>query len=242
MSFTKYEARGAYHWDELAGRLPTTYSARLHALYDWFLDEAVKRQPELIVDVGCGDAALTHLLAKRTEARVVGIEPEPRGVEVAIGALERAGSSAEVIEGMGETLPFADGDVSIVVMCELVEHLEEPDAVFTEAMRVLEPTDGTLLVSTPQWQHDDLREFHVHEYRADELERALQCYFADVVVLTSEPSRTYDRYMSSGLWRLAINTASLLGRNPFTDRRTAESTGRTWRQLLAAASRPRITA
>ena len=145
MSFTKYEARGAYHWAELESRKPTRYSARLHALYGWFLDEASRRRPSLIVDVGCGDAALTHLLAERTGARVVGIEPEQVGIQVANAALTDAGSSARVIEGVGEDLPFVDGEASLVVMCELIEHLAVPNPLLTEAARVLAPAGALLL-------------------------------------------------------------------------------------------------
>ena len=218
MSFTKYDTRGAYHWAEFARRSPFRYSARLHALYEWFVTEANARRPSVIVDVGCGDAALTHLLGQ-TGARVVGIEPEARGVDVALEALQRAGSSAEVIQGVGEDLPFGDGDVSLVVMCELVEHLPAADALFAEAARVLARQTGTLLVSTPQWQRPELREFHVHEYRATELEKLLTRFFGEVVVLVSEPPEVYDRYLHNPFWRLAINTQSVLGRNPFADSR-----------------------
>lgn len=238
MSFTKYETRGAYHWAELAHRFPHRYSARLHAQYGWFVEEARKRRPELIVDVGCGDAALTHLLAQATGAKVVGIEPEPRGVELAKEALARVGSSAEVRFGRGEELPFVDGEASLVLMSEVVEHVPAADALVEEAARVLSPS-GTLLVSTPQWQSDDLREHHFHEYKAHELRDLCGRFFEEVEVLVAEPPRTYDRYLSSPWWRIAINTASLLGRNPFTRRLPAAPERADWRELLAVASRPR---
>lgn len=238
MSFTKYETRGAYHWAELAQRLPHTYSARLHAQYGWFVEEARKRKPAVIVDVGSGDAALTHLLAEATGARVVGIEPEPRGVELAQEALARAGSSASVLFGTGEELPFEDGEVSLVLMSEVVEHVPAADTLVREAARVLEPS-GHLLLSTPQWQSDELREHHFHEYKAHELEELTGPFFEDVEVLVAEPPRLYDRYLSSRWWRMAINTASVLGRNPFMKRLPAAPERNGWRELLAIASRPR---
>ena len=240
MSFTKYEARGAYHWAEIASRNPLRYSARLHALYDWFLTEAKKRRPNLVVDVGCGDAALTHLLAESTGARVVGIEPEPRGIELATGALSRAGSRAEVVMGRGEELPFGDSEVSLVVMCEVIEHLPAPDALLAEAARVLAPTGAALLLSTPQWQQEELREHHVHEYKAGELDELLGRYFGDVEVLVSEPPRLYDRYLTSHIWRGAINTQSVLGWNPFRKRVAADPARAAWRELHAIASKPRV--
>lgn len=238
MSFTKYETRGAYHWVELAHRLPQSYSARLHAQYGWFVREAGIRQVELIVDVGCGDAALSHLLAEATRARVVGVDPESRGIELAREQLARVDSPVQVELGTGESLPFEDGQASLVLMSEVVEHVPDADALFAEAARVLSPS-GTLLVSTPQWQSDDLREHHFHEYKAPELEELCKRFFREAEVLVAEPPRLYDRYLASRWWRLAINTASLVGRNPFTRRLPATPDRAGWRELLAIASRPR---
>jgi 2-polyprenyl-3-methyl-5-hydroxy-6-metoxy-1,4-benzoquinol methylase len=238
VSFTKYETRGAYHWVQLAQRRPNTYAARLHALYGWFVEEAVKRQPKLIVDVGCGDAALAHLLAVATRARVIGIEPEPRGVELAKEALARAGSSVDVVLGQGEELPVETRAASLVVMCEVIEHVLDAEALFAEATRALSPS-GALLVSTPQWQRDELREHHVHEYRADELRDLGSRFFNHVAVFVSEPPGLYERYVGSRWWRAAINTSALLGRNPFSKQRPAAPERAGWRELLAIASAPR---
>jgi 2-polyprenyl-3-methyl-5-hydroxy-6-metoxy-1,4-benzoquinol methylase len=238
VSFTKYETRGAYHWAELAQRYPHTHSARLHAQYGWFVDEAKKRRPGVIVDVGCGDAALTHLLAEATGARVVGLDPEPRGIELAQEALRRAGSSAEVSLGRGDRLPFGDGEADLVLMSEVVEHVPDAESLVAEAARVLAP-DGTLLVSTPQWQSDDLREHHFHEFKAEELRALCARFFEDVDVLVAEPPDLYNRYLSSTPTRIGVNLRSLAGRNPFTKRLPATPERSDWRELLAIASRPR---
>ncbi|MGH3079752.1 MAG: class I SAM-dependent methyltransferase [Gaiellaceae bacterium] len=239
VTFTKYETRGAYHWAELAHRFPHRYSSRLHAQYDWFVDEARKRRTSLIVDVGCGDAALTYLLEQATGARVVGIEPEPLGVELAREALARVDSSVEVLQGRGEELPFADGEASLVVMSEVIEHARKADPLIDEAARVVSAT-GAVLLSTPQWQSDDLRELHFKEYTADELRALCAGAFEDVEVLVAEPPGLYDRYMSNPFWRVGVDVASLLGRNPFTKRLRASSGHAGWRELFAIASRPKV--
>ena len=240
MSFTKYEQYGAYHWRTLAARKPTTYSARIHALYGWFLKEAGERSPDLVVDVGCGDAAMTHLLAERTGARVVGIEPEPDGVELAKKALRQSGSRAEVIRGRGEELPFPDGSVSLVVLCEVVEHLEDVRPLLHEAARALS-AEGTVLISTPQWQSDALRPYHVHEFTALELRSVCERFFRSVDVQVSEPPILYDRYMSSRVARATLNVLSLAGLNPFSLRRPAVERRTNWRQLLAVATGSRLS-
>ena len=235
MSFTKYDERGAYHWRELANRTPTTYSARLHALYGWFEREVARRSPELVVDVGCGDAALTHLLAERTPGRVVGIEPEPTGVAQARATLSAAASRAEVLSGRGECLPFEDSSVSIVVLCEVVEHIEPVEPLLEEAARALAP-GGAPLLSTPQWQRPELRPHHVREFRAEELRDVCSGFFGRVDVRVSEPPRLYDAYLSRPLARVSLNIASLAGLNPFRVRLAATPSRARWRELLVSAS------
>lgn len=235
--FTKYETRGAYHWQEIEQRLPNRYSARLHALYSWFVDEVGARRPRLLLDVGCGDAALTDRMARITPGRVIGIEPEAAGVEFARLALEAARSPAEVVLGRGEDLPFETGAVELVTMCEVVEHLVDVEPLLREAARVLTPT-GALLVSTPQWQRPELRRFHVREYRGPELAELLGKNFGRVRVQASEPGRLHDLYLTSRITRIGVNVMSQAGMNPFRVRR-APTPGRVgWRQLVAIAEAP----
>ena len=154
--FTKYETRGAYHWREIAQRRPDRYSARLHALYSWFVDEVKARQPALLLDIGCGDAALTDLMARATPGRVVGIEPEPSGRAVrARGARGRpvpgggdAGPrrGAAVRDGHGRSRDDVRGGRA---------HGRRRAACAARSARVLAPA-GALLVSTPQWQGPEL--------------------------------------------------------------------------------------
>lgn len=237
LAFPKYGARGAYHWRELARRTPTAYSARLHALYGWFLDEADERRPARIADVGCGDAALAHLLAERTGARVVGIEPDATGVELAREALRAADSPVEVVRARGEDLPLPDRSVSLVVLCEVIEHVEVADPLLEQAARVVDD-DGAVLISTPQHQGGRLRPHHVREYAADELDSLCRRFFASCAVYVANPPFVHDGYTRSRSVRVAVNLASLVGVNPFAVRRPATPGRQGWRQLLAVATRP----
>jgi SAM-dependent methyltransferase len=236
--FTKYETRGAYHWDEIAERRPNAYAARRHALYAFFVDEVRRRRPRHLVDVGCGDAALTHLMAEATPGRATGVEPEPAGVELARQALARAGSKATVVQGDGEALPFDDRSVDLVALCEVIEHIEAPDHLLGEIARVLEP-QGTLLLSTPQWQKPELRPFHVKEYRGPELAELLSGFFSAVEVHVSERGGLQDLYQSNRWARVALNVVSELGANPFAIRRPATPGRAAWRQLTAVCTGPR---
>ena len=236
--FTKYEARGAYHWQALGERLPNRYSARMHALYAWFVEEIHERSPATVVDVGCGDAALTHLMARATGGRVVGVEPEPAGLELAQRILSEVGSPATAVLGRGECLPFESGTVDVVTLCEVIEHVHDAAPLLREAARVLAP-HGAVLVSTPQWQRPELRRFHVREYLGEELAELLGTHFDRVDVQVSEPGRLQDLYQARRAARVGLNVLSQAGLNPFGIRRPADAQRAGWRQLVAAGEAPR---
>jgi SAM-dependent methyltransferase len=231
--FTKYRDAGAYHWGKLAGRGVSSYHARLRARYGWFVERAVEASPSLVVDVGAGDAALTHLLWDATRCRVLGVEPEEPGVEQARGVLAEHGSGAEIVHGRGEALPVADGEASVVTLCEVVEHVPEPEALVAEAARALGP-GGRLLVSTPQSQGGPLPPFHFHEFEPEELRALLARHFATVDVRVAEPPWLLAAYRRRGL-RHAVNAAALAGANPFERVREPSGGTRRWRGLYAVA-------
>src|SRR5581483_7045847 len=131
-TFEKYE-HGAYHWGKLRRR-GWHYHARLHARYHWF----VQNTPHgTIIDLGCGDGALTQLL--QTGARnVIGIEPDPRAVELA----RSLAPGIEFRVGTTEALEKADA----IVMCEVIEHVADAAAI----VRAAREAAPALLISTPQ--------------------------------------------------------------------------------------------
>jgi SAM-dependent methyltransferase len=238
--FSKYEQGGAYHWGKLAGRGLRSYHARLWARYGWFVDEARRAHGGLIVDVGCGDAALTHLLEQATQRDVMGVEPEPAGVGVANAALSAVRSSARVVIGSGGALPVEDGTASVVVLCEVLEHVEDPERVLAEAARVLLP-DGVLLLSTPQRQeHEELPPFHIREYGHSELAAVCRRFFSAVTVQVSEPPWLLQAYATRP-GRALANALALAGFNLFAMFREASARPR-WRQLYAVAHEPRRNA
>ena len=236
--FPKYAVGGGYHWGKLAGRGPRRYHARLHARYGWFVAQVSRLDPEVVVDVGCGDAALTHLLAATApDGRVIGVEPDPDGIESARAALEAASSRAEVKQGSGQALPFEDASVDVVALCEVIEHVEDPGPLLAEIGRILRP-EGHLLLSTPQRQPVPADPLHVHEYSAEELGDTCAQWFAQVEILASEPARLVRSYSRAPM-RIAVNALCLLGLNPFSlqtrpSRRTANRV-----QLYARASGPK---
>jgi ubiquinone/menaquinone biosynthesis C-methylase UbiE len=100
-----------------------------------------------VLDVGCGDGALTRFLA-REGATVTGIDISTETLARARAAEKVSG--ADYAEGRGETLPYPDASIDGVVYMNSLHHVPinvQAQAV-AEAARVLKP-GGLLLAIEP---------------------------------------------------------------------------------------------
>jgi SAM-dependent methyltransferase len=112
---------------------------------------SITRQPaselrgKRVLDLGSGYGGRTAAYAE-LEAQVVGLEP----VEAAIdGALRFAASrhvDAEFVRGFGEQLPFSPDSFDVVISFDVLEHVEDPEAVFAEISRVTRTGGAAWLV------------------------------------------------------------------------------------------------
>ena len=98
-----------------------------------------------VLDLGCGNGAMSHLLQDRG-FEVTGCDPDAKGIEFA----SRTASGAKFIRVGLYDSPDAlgEGGFDAAVSTEVVEHLFEPRALPRFAAKVLMPA-GLLVVSTP---------------------------------------------------------------------------------------------
>ena len=89
-----------------------------------------------ILDIGAGDGSLINALRKKGFKNVVGIDLEPK--------------NESVIKGDASNLKFKSAEFDIVVLTEVIEHLnnEQIPKVLNEIFRVLHK-NGKLIVTTP---------------------------------------------------------------------------------------------
>ena len=111
-----------------------------------------------VLDIGCGtgkDCREMHaMLAEREDVdfRITGLDHEPEFLEEA-----QARTSPEVfphlrfLAGSAEALPYADDSVDYIRMERVVQHLLHPEKVFAEAVRVLRPGTGRLVIIDTDW-------------------------------------------------------------------------------------------
>jgi SAM-dependent methyltransferase len=149
-------------------------------------DEAVRHAAGRdVLDVGCNTGYGTLRFAP-VARRVVGVDVSPRAIEAA--GLRAPDGRPEFVLTSGFALPFADASFDLVTSFQVLEHVPDATAFLGELARVTRP-GGMVILATPNaatrlypgmapWNR-----FHVHEYRADELEGLLRGVFATVTVL-----------------------------------------------------------
>jgi SAM-dependent methyltransferase len=94
-----------------------------------------------VLEVGCGTGAFISLVEA---GKRIGVDPSFEAC-----SLTRSAGVATA-EAVAESLPFGDGTVDVVVLCEVIEHVMSPPAVLREIRRVLRD-DGLLILSFPNY-------------------------------------------------------------------------------------------
>lgn len=143
------ERRDARHIDPSLGYLADDELTLLTQATRWnrfLLDETLAgiepHAARRIVEIGCGHGAiLTALRSRFPEADIVGLEPDPRNVEVA----RRAHADDPGIEVLAQTLeehlrePSVAGTYDGAVFLNVLEHIEHDTTVLAEAAAAVRP-------------------------------------------------------------------------------------------------------
>lgn len=123
-----------------------------------------------VLDVACGPGLLCRKIKERVpRAQVVGVDFS----EFMIARNQERDASLGIDYhqlDIRTALPLLDGPFDVVTMCEILEHLEQPETVVSAAMDLLKP-GGRFILTCPHddgipdpehlriWGHDEL--FHL---------------------------------------------------------------------------------
>jgi 2-polyprenyl-3-methyl-5-hydroxy-6-metoxy-1,4-benzoquinol methylase len=153
------------------------WRAREHVILDALTRHGATVRRQAILDVGCGDGLFFDRLAELGE--VEGVEPDGTLVDP-------KGRWASRIRVAPFDARFAPGKrYSLILMLDVLEHLDDPAAALRHARTLLEP-DGLLLITVPAFRalwtrHDDVNH-HVTRYT----KATWQALAGDAGVTTSE--------------------------------------------------------
>jgi len=99
-----------------------------------------------VAELGCGGGYVALALAERG-ARVVGLDLSPASLRAARGEARRRGLAGAFVRADLYRCPLTPGSFDLVVLPDVLEHLEEPARALAEASRLLRP-GGRLFLST----------------------------------------------------------------------------------------------
>jgi len=147
---------------------PRVFNAYSQARYQWIIWASADLMGKKVLDLGCGDGSLSFLIAEKG-AEVSGVDNDEIGLEFARKNVPKA----DFVNASAYNLPFKDEFFDVVVSCEVIEHLEEPEKMLSEAMRVLKK-GGMIVLTTPyKLSETPSDKNHVKEYYPSEIKELL---------------------------------------------------------------------
>lgn len=149
-----------------------------------------------VLDVACGPGLLCRKVKeRRSRAQVTGVDFSAYMIR---RNQERDGSLGIVYRPLDirHDLSSLDGPFDVVTMCEILEHLEQPEMVLAAAMKLLRP-GGRFVLTCP---HDDAipDPEHVRIWGHDELFHLLAAY-SDTVSFMHFPPPYFHVWMLAHL-------------------------------------------
>jgi demethylmenaquinone methyltransferase/2-methoxy-6-polyprenyl-1,4-benzoquinol methylase len=107
----------------------------------FMVSRVAARPAGLVLDVATGTGAVAIDLARRTGARIVGLDQSEPMLREGVRRLSRSNLSSRVplLAGHAERLPFPDGTFDAVTFTYLLRYVEDPGATLAELGRVLLP-------------------------------------------------------------------------------------------------------
>jgi 2-polyprenyl-6-hydroxyphenyl methylase / 3-demethylubiquinone-9 3-methyltransferase len=144
-----YNAPGDIWWDEdqpLNAIRTAINPARLDYFGGVLAKLGIDPSGTTMVDIGCGGGLFAEEFA-RLGAHVIGVDPSVSSLDTARSHGTAMGVSIDYRAGTGEQLPLDDASVDIACCVDVLEHVDDLDAVLSETARVLRPS-GVYLFDT----------------------------------------------------------------------------------------------
>lgn len=150
------------------------------------LEMADIRPGHRVLDLGCGTGTLALMIHERCpEARVVGLDPDPKALALARRKAERAGARVDWQQGFADALPFEDASFDRIVSSLVFHHLppETVRATIPELRRVLAPGGSIFVLDFGHQGHHGLHgllaRFTSHQHGDEDVAGELPALFGE---------------------------------------------------------------
>jgi len=109
---------------------------------------------KIVIDIGCGAAGKTLFYADQGVAKIYGVEilEKYRAEADALAKDLGHGDVFEFVCADAAKLPFADSSIDTIIANDAMEHVDDPEAVLRECLRVL-ADGGRLYLNFPPYYH-----------------------------------------------------------------------------------------
>jgi 2-polyprenyl-3-methyl-5-hydroxy-6-metoxy-1,4-benzoquinol methylase len=224
--FDKYDRKGAYHWHDYFGglRLMNAYTRARYDIVLQCIKAAGAVKGSRLLEVGCGDGALCGVLRSRLGVAVTGVDTSDKGLALARRMFEQRGWAGEFHQVGGYDTGFADASFDLVVCSDVIEHVDDPQAMLREIQRLLSP-GGRLVITTPiRFSEEPQDPLHVQEWFIGDFAALCREVFGEPLqTIRSHPLIWYELISSGKPWisrfgRLLTNLLTKLGHNPLLER------------------------
>jgi len=173
-SFDKYRKYGAYHWNAYYNNPSPLDPYKMHV--DYIIDSFRQRLNGTLLDVGCGDGLISHLLAKNGF--------KVKGIDIDSKAIKLARKKSSLVDFEVKDIFEVDEKFDYLLASEVIEHLPSPDK-FLEKIKELFKKEA--LITTPKRDYYKQPDpYHVWEYSFYEFEGLLEKHFKNVQVQASK--------------------------------------------------------
>jgi len=123
----------------------------LHTHIRWrIIKRFIDVHASLVLDVGCGIGLIALELAlKRRGMKIIGIDIDQEAIDRANLLKEKLRiTNAEFHHCDVRTLPFHDQQFDMVLLIDVIEHVQNPEMILENISRLLKPS-GVVIVSVP---------------------------------------------------------------------------------------------
>jgi SAM-dependent methyltransferase len=193
------------YFDELAGRFGREYVPGRS--WKGLAEALLMLMPPLaIADLGCGEGAVTQLLARRAK-RVIGIDSSNKMIAYAAETAKRNGlANIEFRLGDLEAPPIRAATMDVALFSQSLHHAEHPNAAIAAAHRILKPGGRVLILDLKRHSLEEARDLYSDRwlgFSEAELDRLLRSAgFEDLsvgVVHREEDPPYFETVLASGV-------------------------------------------